>query len=282
MKRYFLFSSILLTGALALTLQSCKKEEPDTETTSATDNAICEAEFSRIMPDVNGIAVNEEGIQRLLPGVASACYTLSWSGDTAMSIPGVTGHMYIDFGTNSTCASADGKIRSGMIEVIFDQAWRAVGSSDTIKLINFKVKNNSTHGGIQYDGKIVIAWQDSVTYNYQVIGGKCTKGSEWTVLWDCNRTMKWVGGAGDSIPGNDVFHMWGSANGTNRESRDFTVDVPSGTPLVRTAGCRYITSGELTITPDGKNARTVDFGDGTCDDRATLIINGNAFEFTLN
>src|SRR5687767_6755178 len=120
MKKYTLSASLFLAAAAFVMLPSCQKEEPDTETTSATDNAICEAEFSRIMPDVNGIAINEEGIERLLPGVASACYTLSWSGDTAMSIPGVTGHMYIDFGTSGTCQSPDGKYRMGMIEVIFD------------------------------------------------------------------------------------------------------------------------------------------------------------------
>jgi len=199
-----------------------------------------------------------------------------------MSIPGVTGHMYIDFGTSGTCQSPDGKYRMGMIEVIFDQAWRAIGSSDTIKLTGFKVKNGASAVPIQYDGKVVVNWEDSVTYGYQVIGGKCTKGAEWTVLWDCNRTMKWVAGATDTIPGNDVFEMWGSANGTNRENRAFTVDVPTSTPIIRSAACRYITKGMLTITPDGKNARTVDFGDGSCDNKATLIIDGNSFEFTLN
>lgn len=276
MKKYTLFITVLTTAIVSFSVQSCKKDEPDTETTSATDNAICESEFSRIMPDVNGIAVNEDGTHnRTTAGTLSAsCYTLSWSGDTALAVPGVTGHMFIDFGTNTTCTSPDNKIRSGMIEVIFDDGWRTIGSSDTIKLYSYKVD------GVQYDGKIAIAWTDSFTYNYKVMNGKCTK-STWEILWDCNRTMQWVSGMNDTIAANDVFKMWGTANGTNRESKTFAVDVPSSTPIIRRADCRYITQGVISITPEGKQERTVDFGDGTCDDKATLIINGNSFEFTL-
>jgi len=283
MKKYIAFASTLMLAATAiLFLDSCKKEEPDTETVSATDNAICEAEFTRLMPDVNGIAVNEEGTHNRVSlgnSVLSTCYTLSWSGDTALAVPGVTGHMFVDFGTTGTCQSPDGKTRKGMIEVIFDDGWRTIGSTDTIKLTNFQV--NSGNGDVQYDGTVAVTWTDSFTYNYKVMGGKCTKGTAWTVLWDCDRTMKWVAGANDSIASNDVFQMWGTANGTNRESKTFTVDVTMSDCIVRRADCRYIVAGRLTLTPEGKNARTVDFGDGTCDDKANLIINGNSFEFTL-
>ncbi len=45
MKRILLFS-IISVGAIALTLNSCKKEDPDTETQSAVDNSVCEGEFN--------------------------------------------------------------------------------------------------------------------------------------------------------------------------------------------------------------------------------------------
>ncbi len=62
MKR-ILFSSLFLIGLIALTLNSCKKEEPDTETQSAVDNNICETEFTKMMPRINSYGINEQGIK---------------------------------------------------------------------------------------------------------------------------------------------------------------------------------------------------------------------------
>jgi hypothetical protein len=76
-----------------------------------------------------------------------------------------------------------------------------------------------------------------------------------------------------------VSFISGSASGTDRSGKKFTVDI--NTPLRREMGCRWIVSGVQTITPEGKKARTIDYGDGTCDDKAKVTIDGNTFEFSL-
>ncbi|MBK7184235.1 MAG: hypothetical protein IPH89_15720 [Bacteroidetes bacterium] len=71
MKR-ILFSALLFTGLISLTLNSCKKEEPDTETQSAVDNNICETEFTKMMPRVNNYGINEQGIKNMRAACPSA------------------------------------------------------------------------------------------------------------------------------------------------------------------------------------------------------------------
>ena len=58
----FFLVSFLVAGIIVI--NSCKKKEPDTETTSATDNSICEGEYSRIAPNTIGIAVGDSGVQK--------------------------------------------------------------------------------------------------------------------------------------------------------------------------------------------------------------------------
>ena len=58
--RIVLFSSVLFLAGI--TINSCKKEEPDTDTQSSLDNSICEGEFSRIFPQTASIAVNDSGV----------------------------------------------------------------------------------------------------------------------------------------------------------------------------------------------------------------------------
>jgi hypothetical protein len=51
--------------------------------------------------------------------------------------------------------------------------------------------------------------------------------------------------------------------------------------LVKKGDCKWIVSGQFEIVPEGLSARSVDFGDGTCDNKAKVTINGNVFEIVM-
>ena len=47
-------------------------------------------------------------------------------------------------------------------------------------------------------------------------------------------------------------------------------------------GCRrHFTQGVLEHTPAGKATRYIDYGNGVCDNKATVTINGNTYAITL-
>ena len=43
-----------------------------------------------------------------------------------------------------------------------------------------------------------------------------------------------------------------------------------------------VVAGEIQIQPAGGNLKTINYGNGTCDDQATVTINGSTYPITLN
>ncbi len=262
---------ILLAGTLFFTFNSCKKETADTETTSATDNNLCESEFNSVLPETNKKAVGESGVKRgpFIPNSqTNGCPSYYLIG-TPSTFPITMRIMYDSLG--SGCVGSDGKTRKGWLDVYITAPWdTSSGQLCTITLQNYYVN------GIHYQGTIGIAKVNKTTFTQTITNGECSK-SSWDIKWNCTRTMKW-----DSLSG--VFTMWGSANGTNRDGKNFTVDVSMGNCITKTPSCAWISKGLVTLTPEGMASRTIDFGypnNGACDNKASLTINGKSFEFTL-
>ena len=273
---FFLFVSVLV-------FHSCKKEEPDTDTQSSTDNSLCEGEFSRIFPQVNSIAVGDSGVQKgiFLPVPFNGCpdYYID-SADIADGFP-VT--MWLTYGTDTNwdgvydlpCIGNDGKGRRGMIEAIFNSPWNQYPSSCNMILHDYYVKD--IKGEVKFMGTIVISKSSPANYTHEVQNGECLA-SGWDIKWNSTRTMSIQMGDTSNV-NDDECLISGSASGVDRKGNAFSVEITS--PLARKMGCTYIVSGTQTIKIDGKKDRIVDYGDGTCDNLATLTIDGNVFEFTL-
>lgn len=266
--KHILFSSVLFVTAVAITFHSCKKQEPDTETQSAVDNNICEDEFTKIMHGVNGFAINEQGVK----GMMSACPTIIPPDTT--TVPGWPRTLILDYGTLGCTDLIDGKIRKGQIICEFSDRWRFVGSQIKINLVNFSVN------GITYACDSMKFIHSALTaFTTKIFKGKC-QSPNWLLEWECDRTLTQTSGFGDTITYNDVFSLTGTASGKNRDSKNYSVSIT--TPLVKRSSCSWIESGRMDLTPEGLAVRTVDFGNGTCDNKASLIINGNTFDFTMN
>jgi hypothetical protein len=266
--RRLALTSVLALSAIAVTLNSCKKEEPDTETQSAVDNNICETEFTKLHSTSNGFAINEQGIK----GMHSVCYTII-SPDTVAS-PGWPRTMTIDYGTTGCTDSIDGKTRKGKIHLTLSNRWHIIGTSMKITLENYSVDGVT----IACDSVKVIH-SGTASFTNRVYNGKCIS-PNWNLEWSSDRTLTQVGGLGDLNPFNDVFKLSGNANGKNREGKTYSVNIV--TDLIKRSTCKWIESGRLELVPEGLSSRTIDFGDGTCDSQATLTIDGNNFTFTMN
>ncbi len=271
MKKQVLTISLFIS-AIALMLNSCKKTEVDTETQSATDNSICEAEFNQIAPMVDGFAIKDQGVKKM----QSTCYTITVTGDTTTWSSTNPPTMTIDFGVTG-CVGNDGKTRKGQVIAKFYKPWHpdTLGTDVlTIDLQNYYV--NSIH----YEGMMKISKPARFELKTQMTNGKCTGvNNNWVLEWASTRTMKLVIGGGDTDETNDVYELSGDANGVNRNGKKYDIKVKQ--PLVKKFNCPYIESGIVEITPEGLATRTVDYGTGGCDNKAKLTINGNTFDFTL-
>lgn len=278
--------NILLSTSLiaAMFVVGCKKKETvevDNETQSAVDNAVADQEYAAIVPTVNNHAINTKGTGASGRTFATCDSLVKISGDTLFGVGGHIDPTYtlnINSSTGCNLTMPDGKLRTGYLKVRLTDKIKNTNAKMIIKMLNY------TASTINYScDSIVVTTVASntlyTTFNVKIINGVC-QSSSWTIKYNSDRTIThYVKG---SPAGTDpVTMVYGTANGINRQSRAFTVDIPSSSPLVKHKACQYIDKGVLNLTPEGFKTRSVDFGTGTCDDDATFTVNGNTVAFKL-
>ena len=268
----------MVVATIGMLFTSCRKkeDEKDTDTSSASDNALAEGTYN----DVNNIADEAASgslSSYLTPTVSdeksimSTCATIT--NDTTVTPRLLT----IDFGPTN-CMCSDGRNRRGKINVSYNGQYKDSASTHTITFTNYYVNDNQilgtktvTNNGHNSSGNLTF----SISVNGQII--KASGGG--TITWTSSRTREWIQGELTPIWSDDVYLITGSANGTNASGNSFSMAITSA--LRKEIGCRHIVSGQLTLTPSGKPTRYVDFGSGACDDQATVTINGNVYNITL-
>lgn len=276
-KNLFQFGILLFTAA-TLTLSSCKKEDEDSDTSTAGDNALAESTYQ----DVTNIA-SEAGDGTLsnyrggnYEGLLSTCAVITM--DTAVSTNPDT--LRINFGS-SNCMCNDGRNRRGTIVITYSGAYRDSGTTWNISFDNYFVNDNQVLGtktvsnlGHNQAGHLV--------YDVNVNGSLVLANNGGTITWTSQRQREWT--AGESTPqwSDDMYSITGSASGTGANGNSYSANITS--PLIRNMalGCRrHFVQGTVEITPSNKPMRTVDFGTGACDDIATVTINNNTYTIHL-
>lgn len=292
--------SIRLAFALScialLVVSGCRKKETvevDNETQSAVDNAVADQEYAGIVPTVNNHAINTKGAGANGGKMAAApCDALNWlnqsgpyggypQADTSLTPSNkyVKETIYeLDLSTTCPQSFADNKVRSGKWNIRITGPLKFAGNQMILKLINHKAS------GISYscDSMIVTTVETNTLYtkyNVKLVNGVCQTAS-WNIKYKSDRTFT-VYFKGKPSGSDPVTEIYGTAEGTNRQGRTFTVNIPSSSPIVKHKSCQYIDKGILELIPKDFAARTIDFGNGNCDDDATFTVNGNTVGFKL-
>lgn len=175
-----------------------------------------------------------------------------------------------DFGTG--CTGRDGKVRSGRVIVTYTgTGYFDPGSSWVVTFDNYYVNNRHLEGtrSVTNNG---LNTAGNMTWSIQATNMRVTRPDGSWRSWDSQRTREMIAGYGDSLWTNDIYKVNGTASGTNSAGETFTSVI---TDLIRDHSCRWITSGTIVNTPSNRPAMTIDFGNGNCDDEATVTRNGN-------
>ncbi len=106
------------------------------------------------------------------------------------------------------------------------------------------------------------------------------------IIWDDDtfvtvkgeRIREWIEGFGNKIWSDNVFLITGNWRVTRKDGTMREVTVLE--PLRREMACRFLVSGMLEIKKDNRSL-TLDYGDGTCDDLATVNVNGKEKEIHI-
>ncbi len=273
MKKYLFKTTLIVAAFTALTFTACKRDTWDAnDTTTTEDQSMAEASENDIftLSDnavTNGSVTLKNGDAETLAG---ACATVTI--DSGSNPKKVT----IDFGTTN-CRGNDGKDRRGKIIITHTGKFRDVGSVMTITTQDFFVNDN------KIELTKTVSCTALLTWAIEVKNGKITLANGGgTITWNTSRVRKMISGAlTPFILSDDQYEVTGSASGTNRSGAAYTMNIT--TPILVDFGCAKsrTTKGHITFTVAGKADRSIDFGNGTCDDEAVVTVGKNSKTIVL-
>lgn len=291
MKTKFLFTkiSVSLLLAMAVVFTACKKEAANTEAELSTlESTINDTEADVAFDDVfnttmgigaetgedlgltTGVGVFAR-LEGSVAGRTQRCFTITTAPQTPGAFPKT---VTIDF--KDGCLGPDGKLRRGKIITVYTGPMRIPGSKATTTFDNFKVDSMRVEGTHEVANT---SSSNNRILSVRVIGAKLTWDSGRWVRWSTTRTIAQVEGNGTpSFPADDIFEITGAGRGENSRAISWAHEITE--PLVKRFACRWISKGVVRIRYNA-TVGSLNFGDGRCDNKAILTVNGNSREITL-
>ena len=298
-----ILSVLSLMGLLFMT--SCKKEGSSVGTpaeqeefASATSEADAENEviFDDVFDNVMGVdtevglggtgifggANTNSGLgNEVISGAAgmdtTRCFTVTY---TQLNAPNrFPLKVVIDFGTGG-CVGRDGRTRSGKIITVYTGPLFIPGNSTTTTFDGYKVNDITVEGTHKVSNQ---STQSVKKFNVQVIGAKLSKPNGNFSQWNSERTISQVEGLGTPLfPLDDVFKIEGGSNGAVKKGdKYFQWSTIIQEPLVKKFTCRWFVKGTIVMRKSNAPVAELNFGSGSCDNKATLTVNGQSKEITL-
>lgn len=185
------------------------------------------------------------------------CVTRTVEADTTSETLTIT----LDFGDN--CIGPRGKELSGKIVIVYQKT--DTGYSKEVSFDNFSVDGNVIEGS-----KSVVKVKDNGNGNKEAthtVNISVTLATGETVSLEGTRVREKIAGDDTLTRGDDVYLISGNWKFVNKLGNEFTGNITE--KLRREYACKFIVSGVTEITKNGV-AYTLDFGDGTCDNIATV------------
>ena len=265
-------SALLLTGG-------CKKDSNLSDNKDDFSNSAADmGQSENIYSDVDNMVAQASatgGIDQRT-GTPSEDLQFNFTGCALVTRDTVLHTLTIDFGTG--CTGHDGRLRSGKVIVTYSGGgYFNPGASWVITFDNYYVNGRHiegtrtvTNNGFNSGG--------NMNWTINAVNMKVTRPDGTWRTWDSQRNREMIQGYGDSLYINDVYRVNGTATSTNNNGDVFNANI---TNLIRDNSCYWITSGTIAITPPNGIVRTIDFGNGGCDDLATVTKNGNTVTFHL-
>ena len=297
-----LVTAVLFTSVIIL---SCKKDESETlseqeeqqsSLTASESEAESEAIFNSIFDDVmgtnnevglagtgifGGAAQTDIGIAARPGNVDSlpACLTITVTRPTAAPFPV---RIELDFGTGCFIR---GHMRSGKIITEYTNRLIFPNASATTVFQNYKIDSISVQGTHKITNT---STANQRQFTVQVRNARLTRPNGNYSEWNRDRVITQIEGLGTpELHFDDVFSITGHASGTiNRNGLVSTWESIIVAPLIKRFNCRWIVKGEVKIIRRNQSSNSpwigfLNYGQGVCDNIATLTINGNTHQITL-
>lgn len=254
-----------------ISLASCVRER-DTDTSMASELAMHEFAYHDASEIADDAATKNTGEN--LSNYKTRGYCAVLTHDNVSNPRTIT----IDFGA-ANCMCNDGRTRRGKILVSYTGNYFDIGSVHTITFDNYNVNDHLVMGSNIVENMGLNG--ASQPFFSSVVNGKMIQpGSVDTLYYESNKKVTWISGSDTPVWGDDVYQITGNGSGRNALRTYYAMTITS--PLIKeTIGCRFINKGTIEMQPQGKALRTIDFGNGSCDNDATVTLNNKVFNIKL-
>jgi hypothetical protein len=294
---------LLAAFAVAISFSSCKKDDSEATPQEKQEFAMAasqsDAEAEGVFDDLfdNAMGVNDEvgiggaGIFGLKkppvnegPEVLSkinevdsnTCFIVSTTqlGGTRFPL-----QVTVDFGGGCLCR--DGRTRRGKIIITYTGRLVVPGNSATVTFDGYTVSDIQVQGTYKI---INTGTAGAKSFTMEVGQAKLTKPNGNFTEWNSTRIITQTdGGLTPLIAIDDVFSISGGADGrAKRGDRIYQWSTQITDPLIKRFNCFRIVKGTIGITKGNAAVAVLDYGTGVCDNKATLTVNGTAYEITLH
>ncbi|MDJ1468072.1 hypothetical protein [Xanthocytophaga flava] len=268
---YRIFTLLLVVTFLA----SCKKDD-EVKPAKEEDFASAQATISLTneVNDIGNMAIDFSGkissdtklanIKNVRTAIEEGtCGVIDFNWSEASGNIIVT----VDYGTGTTC---NGIVYKG--KLVFTYTYTTNGLNATINFVDYEADGKKLRGDYIMDMSYVkTEAKAGLKYDWKFQNAVFTYADGSTVKWNSAYSIS-ISGA--------TYNTTGGISGTGKDGKNFSATITS--PLSISEGCQYgLVSGTYLIKGDGHPDATYDFGDGTCDNKATLTINGTTQTFTF-
>lgn len=263
---------LLAAGIILTTVTACKKDNDNTTADPAVESATQALRSQQLMTSSFGIALRgaEEADGLVSNDVDDRCGSITIVPADPAVFPKV---ITLDFG--SGCTDNDGKVKSGKVTLSITKIWEP-GTEVSIEYDNYKEDGASLSGKFTLQNQ---STQNAGIFNVLAENIQAADANGYTLAYDAVQTFTQTAGHPTWWDlTDDVYGITGTINSvlTNGETVDWTIQ----TPLVKANNCYWISAGTGTLNINGLDA-IVDYGDGSCDNKAAVTVNGQTYQITL-
>lgn len=180
--------------------------------------------------------------------------------------------MIINFG-GGKCLGYDGRYRSGRLIVDYSHKLKMTDPGYYHKItFDLYVVDGQKLGGhrqVWNKGKNAAG---NMTYEIASVDTIYLSDNSGKVTGASERMREWYMGAATAQTSDDVYRLTGIGNFTRPNKEKYYIEIAE--PLVDALSCNWINDGVINIYPESATQRVLDFGDGQCENDATINVNG--------
>ncbi|MFY0625949.1 MAG: hypothetical protein JXR07_06635 [Reichenbachiella sp.] len=278
-----LFGIYIGIAAAIAALVSCSEENPIADVAIFEDDISSAATIDVLFEDIDDAidySVEQSGTAAMKtamqggPGRYSDCATIT--------LDETTNTKTVDFGEEG-CEGRDGRIRKGKIHFVHTGERGLPGDTKVITFEGFSVDTIGIEG-VRTIINSSEAESSTKILSITLVGGKITFPDETFVTRDEEKTKTKFFDETSSLIEKTVY---GTATGVNKDGLTYTHSIDESTPKLYTTACRELSkvaavSGVQLIQVEGESDKTIDFGDGTCDNIVTVTQDGVSTEVEID